>query len=318
MIGRRPYAVTFGETMGLLSTATPASLAHISTLSLGVGGAESNVAIGLQRMGANAVWIGRVGPDSLGERVLREIRAEGVEVHSRVDPHALTGVMFKERRTADTARVWYYRDRSAGSRLSSADIPEDLIAGASLLHITGITPGLSDSAAEATSASVAVARANGVPVSFDVNHRAGVWRDRDAASAYVALAKCSSIVFAGADEARLLAPDAATVSDLATAIAELGPDQVVIKLGANGCLARVAGGEHRQPAVPITAVDTVGAGDAFVAGYLAEHIAGATPQQRLLTAVTTAAFACLSAADWEGFPRRHELGLLNSTEPVLR
>ena len=243
-----PYAVTFGETMGLLSTPTPASLAHISALSLGVGGAESNVAIGLQRMEARAVWVGRVGPDSLGERVIREIRAEGVEVHSQVDPLALTGVMFKERRTADTARIWYYRDHSAGSKLSRADIPEALIEGASLLHITGITPGLSHSASDATLNAVDIARSNGVPVSFDVNYRASVWRDRDPTPVYAALAERSSIVFARADEARMITPGAATVSDLASSIADLGPSRSSSNSGWTGASPELAASStDRQP-----------------------------------------------------------------------
>jgi len=317
---RTGRVVTLGETMALLRAETPAPLAHVHELALGIGGAESNLAIALARLGTPVSWVGRVGADSLGERVLRELRAEGLDVHGTVDPDAPTGLMIKERRTSDTVKVWYYRSGSAGSRLTPEDVAPGLIEEAALLHVTGISLALSDSARETVLTAVARARAAGVPVSFDVNHRASLWRDRDAAAAYREVAACATMVFAGEDEARLLtgADETASAADLARSIAALGPHQVLIKLGAEGCLALVDGTEHRQAAVPVRVVDTVGAGDAFVAGYLAELVADLPVAERLRTAVTTGAFACLTPGDWEGMPRRHELALLHQSEPVTR
>jgi 2-dehydro-3-deoxygluconokinase len=85
-----PYVLTFGETMALMRADQVGPLAHVSTMSLGIGGSESNVAIGLRRLGVQAVWCGRIGADSLGQLVEREIRAEGVDVRIAVDafrPH---------------------------------------------------------------------------------------------------------------------------------------------------------------------------------------------------------------------------------------
>ena len=313
-----PYIVTLGETMALLHNQDPGRLAHAASLQLGIGGAESNVAVALARLGTHASWIGRVGHDSLGERVLRDLRAEGIELHAVVDPDAATGLMLKERRTVETARVWYYRAGSAGSRLCPQDVPASLIAGAALLHVTGITPALSTTAHAAVAEAIRLARTAGVPVSFDVNHRATLWRGRDSGAAYRQLARESAIVFAGEDEARLLAPGAAGVRELALAIADLGPSQVIIKLGSAGCYANINGEEHTLPAVPVRVVDTVGAGDAFVAGYLAELIDGRDVATRLRTAVTMGAFACTTAGDWEGLPRREDLSLLTASDPVTR
>jgi 2-dehydro-3-deoxygluconokinase len=125
-------------------------------------------------------------------------------------------------------------------------------------------------------------------------------------------------VFAGYDEARLVAPEASGVADVATAISNLGPSQVIIKLGADGCHALVDGRTTQQPAVPVRPVDTVGAGDAFVAGYVSEYVAGHDVSTRVTTAVTAGAFACLTHGDWEGMPRRSELPLLHASEPVTR
>ena len=125
-------------------------------------------------------------------------------------------------------------------------------------------------------------------------------------------------MFAGYDEARLVAPTASGVAGVATAISNLGPSQVIIKLGADGCFALVDGSATRQPAIPVHPVDTVGAGDAFVAGYVSEYVAGHDVSTRLKTGVTAGAFACLTHGDWEGMPRRSELGLLHASEPVTR
>jgi 2-dehydro-3-deoxygluconokinase len=310
--------VTIGETMALMYSTNPGPLAHAHDMTLGIGGAESNFAIALERLGTRATWIGRIGDDSLGEKVVRELRAEGLAVHAVTDPTAPTGLMIKERRTAEASRVWYYRTASAGSHLASEDIPEGVVESAALLHITGITPALSDSAAKAITTAIDRASQAAVPVSFDVNHRSSLWSDRNPTSVYRELAVRSTIVFAGYDEARLVVPEASGVAEVATAITKLGPSQVIIKLGADGCLALVDGSVVEQSAVPVTPVDTVGAGDAFVAGYVSEYVAEQGISTRLKTAVTAGAFACLTHGDWEGMPRRTELGLLNASEPVTR
>jgi 2-dehydro-3-deoxygluconokinase len=312
-----PYLVTLGETMALLKAEQPGPLAHASTMSLGIGGSESNVAIGIQRLGGQAVWCGRVGQDSLGVLVEREIRAEGVTVRAITDPGAPTGLMLKERRTAATQSVSYYRAGSAGSRLEPADLDADLIARAAVLHLSGITPALSATAAATVFAAIEIARAAGVTVSFDLNYRSNLWAPTAARPVYRDILPLVDIVFAGDDEAAI-AVDAAEPAELARRLADLGPAQAVIKLGHRGAQAQIDGDSYRQSAVPITPVDTVGAGDAFVAGYLAEYLTGATPVDRLALAATTGAFACLAPGDWEGLPRRSELHLLHATEAVAR
>ena len=87
--------VTLGETMAMMRSGTIGSLAHLPSVDISLGGAESNLAIGLQRLGVDTAWISRVGADPLGTRVMREIRAEGVEVHCAVDPARPTGLMIK-------------------------------------------------------------------------------------------------------------------------------------------------------------------------------------------------------------------------------
>jgi 2-dehydro-3-deoxygluconokinase len=314
----RPYVLTVGETMALMNSATPGPLAHASSLTLGIGGSESNVAIGLARLGTPVVWCSRVGADALGQLVEREIRAEGVEVRLTVDPDAATGLMIKERRTSAAQRITYYRSGSAASRITPGDVDPRLIAEAALIHLSGITPALSPQAAETISHTVTAANNAGVPVSFDLNFRANLWSPDEAGAFYRELIPRVDIVFAGTEEAALAVGPCSDPVELAVRLAALGPGQAVIKLGADGALARVDGELFHQSAVPVLVVDTVGAGDAFVAGYLSELLRGCPPPERLQTAVTTGAFACLVPGDWEGLPRRSEFALLQAKEPVVR
>ena len=310
--------VTLGETMALMKADTPGPLAHVSSLSLGIGGAEFNFAVALRRLGTSVTWVGRIGADSLGDLVFRELTAEGITAVAIRDPNAPTGLMIKERRTLEAQRVWYYRKGSAGSRLSPGDVPVDRIAGAVVLHVTGITLGLSTTARAAVHHAVDLARKSGVLVSFDLNYRSALWSAAEARAELHALITKADIVFAGDAEAALAVGGSGGPRDLAHRIADLGPSHAIIKLGADGCVAVIDGQEHHHPAVRVNAVDSVGAGDAFVAGYIAELIAGEKVPERLLTAVRTGAFACLVPGDWEGMPRRTELALLDSTEPVSR
>ncbi|MCO4273314.1 sugar kinase [Pseudarthrobacter sp. HLT3-5] len=310
--------VTMGETMALMKAETPGPLAHVASLSLGMGGAESNFAIALRRLGTSVTWAGRVGADSLGDMVLRELAAEAINTIAIRDDTAPTGLMIKERRTADAVKVWYYRRGSAGSRLCRDDVPAEQITQAKLLHITGITPALSATAADAVSYALDCAQEAGTLVSFDLNYRAALWSPEEAGEQYRRIIPRADVVFAGDTEAALAVGAGGDPWELARRINELGAPQAIIKLGADGCVAVVDGTPHAQSAIPIRAVDTVGAGDAFVAGYIAEMLNGKDVPQRLLTAARTGAFACLVPGDWEGMPRRSELDLLDATEPVSR
>ncbi|MBL3699367.1 sugar kinase [Leucobacter luti] len=312
-----PYVVTLGESMGLLRQQVPGRLVTQRAMEFGFGGAESNVAIALSRLGVEAVWCGRLGTDSPGELIARELRAEGVHPRIVWDAAAPTGLMLKERPTAGTSRVVYYRSGSAGSRLAPDDLPAGLIEGAALVHVTGITPALSGSADAAVESALRRACAAGVPTSIDLNYRSALWGAAAAGARLSELVALADLVFAGDDEAALVA-GARPVAELAAELRRLGPREAVIKLGERGCYVSAGDETLTRAAVPVTAVDTVGAGDAFVAGYLAEWLAGAPLAQRCDTAVRAGAFACLTAGDWEGLPRRADFALLDAGDPVQR
>ncbi|GAA3670721.1 sugar kinase [Microbacterium marinilacus] len=313
--------VVVGESLGLVTATRPGLLSHVRDMRLGFGGAESNVAIGVARLGGASGWIGRVGADAVGDLILRELRAESVEVHAARDEGAATALMLKERPQPGTSRISYYRRDQAGSRLTPDDVSAEVVARARVLHVTGISAGLGGGPLAAVHAAIDHASAAGALVSFDVNHRSRLWDDAAAAAdAYRGLARRADIVFAGDDEAELLT-GATEPEAQAEAILALGASHAVVKLGHRGALAASADGLRlRRDALRVPVVDTVGAGDAFVAGWLTELARGATAEQRLDTAIACGALACTAEGDWEAAPTRAAIGRLRAgdADPVSR
>jgi len=295
---------TFGESMGVIAADGIGPLAHARTFSFGIGGAETNVAIGVARLGGEATWLGRVGPDTTGALIGRRLADAGVRALAIQDT-MFTGLMVRYHRSGEFMHVDYHRAGSAGSRLTPADVPVAELRAAGLVHVTGITPALSESCRAAVFQSVETALAAGVPVSLDVNYRSKLWSRLDAATVLRDLVSMVDIVFAGPDEASLFVDD-----DYPSGLAKLGPTEVIIKDGGRGCLALINGERYQVPALPVTVVDPVGAGDAFVAGYLADRLAGEAPSQCLATAIATGAFAVTVPGDCEGLPDRAELAAL--------
>ncbi|WP_336630620.1 MULTISPECIES: sugar kinase [unclassified Microbacterium] len=303
--------VTLGETMALLRTREIGTLQHLPDVAVGIGGAESNVAIGLRRLGVDASWAGVVGDDMLGRRILRELRGEGLDVRART-ADASTGLMIKERPTASSTAVTYYRAGSAGSTLAPGDVPAGWVEEADLVHVTGVTALVSASALASVDTVCARARAAGTVISFDINYRSALAPADVARPVLRRLADGADIVFGGEDEFALIAPGEA-------AEAALAGREVVVKRGEAGAYAVVSGVRTDAPGFSVHTVDTVGAGDAFVAGYLAARLAGADVSARLAQANACGALLCMSPGDWEGAPTARELAaFLSPGDPVSR
>ncbi len=310
--------VTIGESLGLFRADTTGPLAEGSSHTFSFAGAESNVAIGLARLGHQVAMVGRVGADAIGKVIADRLRAEGVELSGLVvDSTAPTAVMVRQNRTADRITASYYRHGSAGSRLARADVDEGRIRAAKVLHTSGITLAISSPARDAIGHAVKIARAAGVTVSLDINHRSQLWRTKDAQEALHALVDQVDVLFGSEQELQLLTGEDQPEL-IAEAVSGLGPAEVVVKRGALGAVARAGSETATVPAVPVTSVDPVGAGDAFVAGYLSARLEGHGLAQRLHRGSACGAFAVSVPGDWEGLPRRNELELLSGNEDVHR
>jgi 2-dehydro-3-deoxygluconokinase len=303
--------VTLGETMVSLRTGTPLRLG--GTLTMTMAGAESNVAIGLARLGHTVRWGGRVGTDEVGAFILRTLRAESVAVDAvMVDAERSTGLMLAERRVADVSRVSYYRAGSAGSALAAEDAAACLADVPRILHVTGITPALSPSAAEAVATAVRLALHAGALVSVDVNYRSRLWTPQEARPVLSELVRGAHIVIASEDELGLVVTEPADESAAADELAASGVSHLVIKRGARGATVWHDAVAHHAAAIPVTVLDTVGAGDAFTAGYLSGVLDGLSPAAALHRGTITGAFAVAAVGDWEGLPTRDELSLLDT------
>jgi 2-dehydro-3-deoxygluconokinase len=308
--------VTLGETMALLWPPEVGLLRHSPSLRLGIAGAESNLAVGVVRLGVPATWLGRVGDDEFGQLVTMTLRGQGVATTAIVDPVAPTGLMVKERRTARATRVLYYRAGSAGSRLCPADLEPDVIAAGAVLHVTGITTALSGTAREAVFAAVDIARSAGVAVSVDLNYRSALWSPAEARPVLRDLVRRADIVLATEEEARLVV-DGADARTLISGLSGLGPAQVLVKQGGAGSTSAIDGHLRRTAARVVDVVDPVGAGDAFGAGYLSGVCRGLPADQRLELATAAGAFAVTVPGDWEGLPSTADLALLDADRDVV-
>jgi 2-dehydro-3-deoxygluconokinase len=183
-----------------------------------------------------------------------------------------------------------------------------MLRDARLLHITGITPALSESARGLILDVVGRAKELGLTVSLDVNYRSALWSVSQAAATVRELALHADVIFGDRAELELLLEDAPESDhELLSAVAAWGASQVVLKRGDRGAMAYVHGEFFEHSAIPVDVVDTVGAGDAFVAGYLSGWLDSAEPADSLRRAVICGARACENAGDWEGAPTRAQL-----------
>ncbi len=320
MSEKRFDLVTLGETMVLLLAEQIGPLREATTFRKMVAGAETNVAIGLRRLGQTAGWIGRVGDEEFGRSVLYRLRGEGVDVtHAKVDPVAPTGMLVREQRQIGPIDVIYYRRNSAASRMTPDDLDADYIASGRYLHLTGITPALSASCRETVFAAAEIARSRGVPVTLDPNLRLKLWTKEEFRSTLLDLSTRADIILPGHDEVELLTGE----SDAGTAAKALLDHSatlqlVIIKMGADGTLAVTREGSTHVPAVQLPrVVDPVGAGDAFAAGFLTGQLRGMDLAESLALANRCGAWATTAPGDIEVFARWDEVANASARD-VLR
>ena len=245
-----PQLITIGETMAAFTPDSVGALRYVQNFGIRTAGAESNVAVGLAKLGLEAAWVSRLGTDEFGCFIRNQLRAEGVDC-SRViyDPDHRTGIMFKETGVGET-KVFYYRENSAASHLCPEDVTPALLDGVKVLHMSGITPVLSESCLAMTKAAFALAKEKGVAISFDPNIRRKLWRGQDYAPLIRELTLQSEIVLLGLDEADALFglrdPDA--IFDLL--FRDGCAQYVAIKDGGNGAWAADKTTREKLPPYP--------------------------------------------------------------------
>ncbi|MDR1520475.1 MAG: sugar kinase [Planctomycetota bacterium] len=306
-----PETVAIGETMYCLTPDEAGPLRYCRGFRPRIAGAESNMMIGLAKLGRAAAWLSRLGDDEFGHYIANAIRGEGVDVSwTTFDPAHRTGVMFKEGSAGET-KVHYYRENSAASHLTPADVPEKALAGAKILHITGITPILSQSCAETISHAVDLAGRLGLKISFDANIRRKLWGGRDYTGLLSDLALRAQIVMLGLDEAEhMFKTD--SIPDIFSRLFQGGSaERVALKDGDKGAWVAERGSKERHiPPVPCRCVEPIGAGDAFNAGFMAGCLEGLDAETAGRMGAIAGALATQTTGDIEGYPSRERMRAL--------
>lgn len=262
--------VTFGETMVQYNATYTGPFMEDGVYILDCAGAESNVAVNLGKLGLpglETVWVSRLGDDEGGRFILREL-AGRTKVEARLYEGHRTGVSYLNHLEGDEHVKTYRRKGSAASYLTFRDV-EPHLRGADLLHVTGITPALSRSCHETVLESLRYSRENDVPVSFDVNYRPQLWEPAEARPVFEQMAVSSTIVKLGYDEARVVWGKDWSPRDYAEHLHRGDDRLVVVTLGPDGAVAFDGDNLVEHPGYRVEVVDPVGAGDAFVAGFLA-------------------------------------------------
>jgi 2-dehydro-3-deoxygluconokinase len=301
----------FGEAMLLLVADRPGPLENAEAFHKRTAGAETNVAIGLARLGLKVGWASRLGTDSMGRYLIAAMKGEGIDCsHVICDSAQRTGFQFKGRVTdGSDPPVEYHRKGSAASQMGPADVDEAWLRSARHLHATGVFPAISDSSLQAALKSMDVMRAAGRTISFDTNLRPTLWSSTETMRHWVnELASRADWVLPGIEEGLLLTGHTRP-EDVARFYRERGAKLVVVKLGAEGAYydSDVAG-TGRVDGFPVKEViDTVGAGDGFAAGVVSALLEGRSVPEAVRRGAWIGARAVQVLGDTEGLPTRAQL-----------
>ena len=306
--------MTIGECMVVFAPTEKVTIKYAHTMGKRVAGAESNTAIGLTKLGKKAGWFSRIGDDSFGEYIVHELGGHGVDTSSVIVCESLpTGIMFKEPTIDQQTSVYYYRKGSAASAMSKSDLPFEQIKNTKILLISGVTPALSDSCCETIFEAVNFAKQNNITVCFDPNVRLKLWGEAKAKEVLNKILALSDIVLLGDDEAQILL-GTKQPEIIISKLKELGVSKIAVKLSENGAVVADEFETHRIPVVTATVVDTIGAGDAFNAGFLYGILENKSIKESGEIAAIMGACAVSTMGDIEGLPSKKQLDVVLNNE----
>ena len=240
-------------------------------LDLHVAGSEANTAIALAQLGRQVTWLSRLPDNPLGRRVVREIRGAGVDTsHVRWVTGARMGVYFVELASPPRpVSVVYDRAGSAAAELEPDDLPPGLVDSAKVVHLSGITPALSDGCRRLALETAERARAGSCRLTVDINYRAKLWSPESANGTLTQLATGADLVVMTREDARDVFGIRGEPLDVASeARKKLEVGTVVVTLGDQGSLWDSDNASGRVDPLPTEIVDRLGAGDAFMAGVI--------------------------------------------------
>lgn len=301
--------ITFGEAMAMFIADQVGELHKATNFTVALAGAETNVSVGLSRLGYRVGWVSKVGDDPLGKFIIESLQKERVDTACvKVDSRYPTGFQLKSKVRTGDPQVQYFRKGSAASTLGPKDIEFSYFAKPRHLHMTGIPPALSNTAREFAKSALSTIKANGCTVSFDPNLRPKLWASQnEMVSVINDLAVQADWILPGIKEGEILT-GYTQPRDIADYYLDKGVKVVVIKLGPEGAYYRTATEEKIVPGFIVKeVVDTVGAGDGFAVGFISGLLDGLSLTEAITRANAIGALAVMSPGDMDGLPTRQEL-----------
>jgi 2-dehydro-3-deoxygluconokinase len=300
--------VTFGETMVLFSNNAILPLEYVHQFNKQVGGAESNVAIGLSRQGHKVGWFSKLGEDAFGRYVQNSIRAEGVDtsrcLFSNLGP---TGIFFKERKTGNHVNVYYYRKGSAASQLSPADLDENYISQAKILYISGITPALSETAYDTVMEAIKIAKRHDLKICFDPNVRTKLVSKDKLRGILLNITSEVDFILTGLDEGEFLTGEK-TPETVGQALLRHGAGNIIVKLGEKGAYYQTKTDSGYVEGYPVEeVVDPIGAGDGFTSGFLSGVLLNESISEAVRRGNAVGSCVVQVNGDIEGLPTHAEV-----------
>lgn len=299
--------VSLGEMMVQMNPIQEGPLRHATTFRRYIAGTEGNTIVGLERLGINTIFITKLGDDELGKSILITMKGEGVDMNeTTLDEKAPTGVYFIQRGYPAPGRtlVNYYRENSAASKISPSDIDESAIQEADLLHVTGITPALSENCRKAVDRAVNLAVENDILISFDTNIRTQLWEDGEAAIQGLKKPfQNADFLFTGTGDLDFLFNESSENKHIKTIKNKYSQiSHIVIKQGSNGATLYSEEGKLDHSGYDVEVIDELGAGDAFDAAFLASKLKGHEDAKALKFAVAAGAITVTARGDIEPLP----------------
>ncbi|MDQ0197798.1 sugar kinase [Neobacillus ginsengisoli] len=301
--------ITFGEAMAMFMADHPGPLHEVSQFQLELAGAETNVAIGLSRLGFRSAWVSKVGNDAFGKFVIERLKKENVDINQVLfDDYYPTGFQLKSKVLTGDPEVQYFRKGSAASHLSVTDFNKDYFKSARHLHLTGIPLALSAEMREFAKHSLSFMKNQGRSVSFDPNLRPTLWSSTEEMVRQTnEIAFQSNFVLPGMSEGELLT-GFKNPHDIASFYLEKGVELVIIKLGEAGAFFKSHAEEGTVEGFKVREViDTVGAGDGFAVGVISGLLDCLDIQDVVLRGNAIGSLAVQAPGDNDGYPTKSQL-----------
>jgi 2-dehydro-3-deoxygluconokinase/2-dehydro-3-deoxygalactonokinase len=302
--------VCIGEPLVQFNAVTPGPLRNVSLFEKHVGGPETNVAVCVRKLDHSSGLIGRVGDDELGHFIAGWLRGIDVDTsYLKIDPSGPTAICLVQRGypIPGRSRVYYYRKESAGSKLAPEDVDREFIAGARILHLSGVTPAISQSAMDACLKAVVIARDNDVLVSLDTQIRPQLWASLDdAASAIMKFIEFTNILFTDLGDAEVLIGENSP-EKVTQVFKSLGVEVVVLRLGERGAIAARGSELAEAEPLPITAEDPLGASDALAGTFLSCLVEGRSLFESLRKSMISWSLVASTRGEQENLPTSRDL-----------